>query len=331
MLFEPIDGELIRKCAMQTSGSAGPSGTDSDIWKRIICSRQFSPQNDELCSSISRLAKKLCTEEIDHEDIMPLMNCRMVALDKKPSSGVRPIGVGEILRRIIGKAVNAHIKNRIMKSVGSLQTCAGQSGGTEAAVHAMNDIFHKDECEVVLLVDANNAFNAMNRKAAIENVKILCPEFHQFLTNTYRKPCDLILANTGGRRIRSQEGCTQGDNVAMPFYACNTVPMIDSLAQTPASQVWFADDSAGAGKVEEVLEWWSHLNRIGPSLGYVPNPQKSWIIAKNEEAAAKARTLFAGTNINVTLDGKRHLGASLGTDAFRTEYDASQKSHEKND
>ena len=55
---------------------------------------------------------------------------------------------------------------------GSLQVCAGHKSGNEAAIHA---IFHADETDAVLLIDASNAFNALNRTAALNNIRVLCP------------------------------------------------------------------------------------------------------------------------------------------------------------
>ena len=56
-------------------------------------------------------------------------------------------------------------KNDVMRSVGPLQLCAGQDAGAEAAIHAMHDIFKNNESEAVLLIDTENAFNSINRKA----------------------------------------------------------------------------------------------------------------------------------------------------------------------
>ena len=55
------------------------------------------------------------------------------------------------------------IKPDVEKSVGSLQTCAGQEAGIEAAIHAMHDIYQSEDTEAMILVDASNAFNALNR------------------------------------------------------------------------------------------------------------------------------------------------------------------------
>ena len=45
-------------------------------------------------------------------------------LNKMPT-GIRPIGIGEVLRRIIGKAIRWEIKEDIIESAGCLQVCAG--------------------------------------------------------------------------------------------------------------------------------------------------------------------------------------------------------------
>ena len=58
------------------------------------------------------------------------MAFRLIPLDKKP--GLRPIGVGEVLRRIAGKAVMMLFKNNILHAVGALQISAGQDAGVEA-------------------------------------------------------------------------------------------------------------------------------------------------------------------------------------------------------
>lgn len=55
-------------------------------------------------------------------------------------------------------------------SAGSQQLCAGQKAGCEAAVHAMRNVFEDPATEGVLLVDASNAFNNLNRKVALHNI-----------------------------------------------------------------------------------------------------------------------------------------------------------------
>ena len=63
------------------------------------------------------------------------MACSLIALDKSP--GVRPIGICEVVRRIIAKAALCIVRYDILIAAGPHQLCAGQLAGTEAAVHTV--------------------------------------------------------------------------------------------------------------------------------------------------------------------------------------------------
>ncbi len=104
------------------------------------------------------------------------MASRLVALNKNP--GVRPIGVGESLRRVISKAVSMVTRCDAEFVCGSDQLCTGVKLGTEGAihVHTLDDLYnnnHEDDWGL-LLVDASNAFNHLNRMALLWNIRILC-------------------------------------------------------------------------------------------------------------------------------------------------------------
>ena len=50
IIFDAIDGLLIRKMALKSTGSAGPSGLDASAWKRLCTSFQKSSKN--LCNAL---------------------------------------------------------------------------------------------------------------------------------------------------------------------------------------------------------------------------------------------------------------------------------------
>ena len=72
------------------------------------------------------LAKRLCTTYIDPESIEALLACCLIPLDMGDKS-VRPIGVGEVIWRIIVKCVVQIAKPKIIQATGSMQVCAGQN------------------------------------------------------------------------------------------------------------------------------------------------------------------------------------------------------------
>lgn len=132
-----------------------------------------------------------------------------------------------MLRRVVGKWIDWVLKKDIQSSAGPPQVATGLQSGAEAAIHAMKDIFDRDETEAIILVEANNAFNSLNRRAALHNIRLICSQFSFILTNMYRIPVSVIVH--GSSNIISLKGTTQGDNLAMSFYALGITPIIDYL------------------------------------------------------------------------------------------------------
>ena len=288
----------------------------------------FGSNSVDLCQSIADLAKRMCTEEIHPDCLLEYNACRLIPLDKGQTKdmkpGVRPIGVGEVLRRIVGKLLIGVIKEDIMEAVGPLQTCAGLKGGIEAAIHAMRQTYEKESSEAILLVDAENAFNKLNRKVALQNIKQLCPSFYQYLFNTYQTPAKLVIQGDSTHEIiYSEEGCTQGDVSAMALYGLGIKPLIDKLASTTDKnkciQSWYADDSSAGGELTEMRKWWNTLDIEGPKYGYFPLASKTILIVK-EEQKAKAIEVFGDTEITITTAGERHMGAVIGSQEYKLEY-----------
>ena len=311
VIFESIDAALIRSTSLHTHGAAGPSGLDAYAWRRLCTS--FKSASHSLCESLALSARRLCSAYVDPSCISPLLASRLIALDKNP--GVRPIGIGETPRRIIAKAVLSVTRDDIQNAAGSVQLCAGQIAGVEAAVHAVQKSFQQDETEAALLIDASNAFNSLNRDAALHNIRFLCPSISTMLINTYRAPTELYI---DGEVIFSREGTTQGDPLAMPMYAIATIPLIRSLPES-VSQVWYADDAAALGTVAELRNWWDNLTKLGPGFGYSANPIKTWLVTK-DSCLSRATAAFADTNVNVTSSGRPYLGAPLGSPEYSTEF-----------
>ena len=193
----------------------------------------------------------------------------------------------------------------------------------------MRDIFEDENTEGMLLVDANNAFNSLNREASLRNMDKICPEISKYLINTYREPARLYINNANGQYIASEEGSTQGDNAAMNMYACSIKPLIDVLSNPSAyqvagvdraKQVWYADDSAAAGKIGSLAIWWKQLCQFGPLLGYYPKNDKCHLIVKTQRTFEIAQQAFEGSGIKITLHGRQYLGSAIGTTSFQHEF-----------
>ena len=68
------------------------------------------------------MKKTLCSQYIDPMTIEPLVASRLIPLDKGKGA-VRPIGVGEVVRRICGRCVMNVAKKDVVKASGSPAVC----------------------------------------------------------------------------------------------------------------------------------------------------------------------------------------------------------------
>ena len=271
-------------------GGAGPGGCDANHWQDSLV--RFGAHSSRLRESVASLSRKLGNSIVPWENIRALMSSRLIALDKCP--GVRPVDVGETLRRVIGKVVCMVTKIDAESVCGVSQLCAGLGAGIEGAVHALNELFddHSREGWGVLMVDAKNAFNSLNRMAALWNVCVLWPRCSRFLFNSYRGWGSLVVRGSSSL-LYSKEGVTQGDPLSMFMYAVSSVPLINSLNDPVGmrKQVWYADDASACADFSSLREWFEQLKANGPKYGYFPKPSKSFLVV-DENWSSEAKKNF---------------------------------------
>ena len=154
-----------------------------------------------------------------------------MARDKCP--GVGPFGIGEVMRRITGSIIVDCIRQDLTSLDGNMQLCLGQKCGIENAIYSLRHSFDGPEKEVILLIDAKNAFDVLNRRTALENAKTLRPSLHVALQKSYSHPSHLYI---GKLTIISQEGTTQGDSLAMEMYGIATLHLISRLNNNSLTQ-----------------------------------------------------------------------------------------------
>ena len=106
----------------------------------MVGTNVYGTAGTDLSKSIPRFERMLCTEELDDPcSIAALMACRPIPLNKNP--GLSPIGIGEVLRRIIGEAVTYVLRTEMRDAAGGLQLYVGHDGGVEAGIHGMKEIY----------------------------------------------------------------------------------------------------------------------------------------------------------------------------------------------
>ena len=122
---------MIFDAATKTKGSAGQSRMDTELYRRILCSKNFKVEG------------KAFHKKSVKDRSLPIFSGRLYLLQTHPDKnpGIRPIGVDVVLRRRVGKTNARFLKEEIKEAAGPIQVCAGHSAGSETAIHAMSEVF----------------------------------------------------------------------------------------------------------------------------------------------------------------------------------------------
>ena len=178
----------------------------------------------------------------------------------------------------------------------------------------------------LLLVDARNAFNELNRYNMLWEVYHRCPPLAKIAFNRYRHHSLCILRNEMGEDptiIACKEGITQGCCLSMVCYGIALMPLAEWLReQVPgALQPWYADDVSGVGTASDNATVLQLLKEKGPYFGYYPEPDKSHYVCMPQDEDA-ARAAFEAADIPKLNYGRsrRYLGGVYGDAAEKEEW-----------
>ena len=128
------------------------------------------------------------------------------------------------------------------------------------------------------------AFNSINRKVILHNLKFICPIIATYIINCYATPSSLFIA--GGGEILSSEGTTQGDPTPLGSYALGILSLIKfllefvNLSEMNSKEVAFADDFSVACSLNSIKDYWDKLTAIVSKYDYFPKHAKSYLIVK---------------------------------------------------
>ena len=158
-------------------------------------------------------------------------------------------------------------------------------------------------------------FNCLNCQAALHNIRYHCPLVGHSATELLPVHCTPFCHRS--RRVIIRRGNHTGRSPVKGFYALAILPLNQHLRanHTDVRQVWYTDDSRGAGQIQNLRQWWNDLKEVGMAYGYHTNSLKTFLLVKPEFEER------AGSGISVVMDGVRYLkSANNGTRDFVSTY-----------
>ena len=110
---------------------------------------------------------------------------KFIALNKN-SDTIRPIAVGEIIRRIVSKVACSSVLSDASKLLVPHQVGVGVPPACESVIHSVRDFIkannHRDDM-AMLKIDFTNAFNLVDRQTFINEVKMILPSIYNWQTH----------------------------------------------------------------------------------------------------------------------------------------------------
>ena len=255
------------------------------------------------------------------EEVAPyLCGARLHAAAKK-DGGIRPIAVGNILRRLTAKCIAKKVQEKAAGLLAPHQLGVGVRGGCEAILHTVRGVLEADPSLLCLQADFQNAFNLVSREVGLEEVARLFPEMLAWAKTCYGHSSHLLF---GSASISSECGWQQGDPLASLLFSLVLHPLVKSIqerVQGLSAHAWYLDDGTFVGKEEELEQVLDILVREGPARGLVlsttitsPNNPKTTVWSKEVETRPAA--LLAKGAVLIEDQGINLLGAPIGSREF---------------
>ena len=148
--------------------------------------------------------------------------------------------------------------------------------------------------KLFFMVDAANAFNTVWTGKFFYIKSRSLPVIATFVRDCYQTLAWFFVI--GAEEIL-WEGTIQGDLLGVAIYAMAISPLLNILIQSTEDE-------------HTILK---------SGHGYNPQQTKSWLIVKLERPK-KARRIFEGTDIQITVEGERHLGVVIGNAEYKQRY-----------
>ena len=264
---------------------------------------------DLLLTQVTALVNRIVANQVP-PFIKPFLLGANITVFNKKDGGIRPIAVGETLRRIACKCVMRRVEPILASILPPHQLGCGVRAGVDAAVHSTRDsLVSASNSQTFLKLDIRNAFNTIRRDHVAECLKKHAPSLVNIFTACYAEASYLSF---GEQIILSDEGLQQGDPLSPAYFCLGLHDILKGLRSS--SKTAYLDDISLLGDTTSILQDLNHLVPACEEIGLELNPAKcelTYFGDQEEILSSQMRKLLPNLKFvpptEVTL-----LGAAVG-------------------
>jgi hypothetical protein len=313
-----FDEETVHKKvdSFPTGSAAGASGTRPQFLKDMMACPNKATGEDAL-KALTKLTNHLVAGLAPREVAPYIAGAPLMALNK-PDGGLRPIAIGETIRRLVSKCCCDSTADEAKLVFGALQVGVSTQGGGEAAIHAVRRLVEEigsNPEKIMLKVDFSNAFNMVDRTEMLKQTFLKVPSIYRWTEFCYAQPAHLFF---GDSLLASMAGVQQGDPLGPLLFSLVLHPLAERIAaEVPLDlSVWYLDDGTIIGNVGEVHKVFELIRAEGPRLGLHLNVKKNEVWWPNRACPDP----FPKEVERIPNTGVKLLGAPIGSTDFTCEF-----------
>ena len=223
------------------SSAPGPSGF-RPAWLKVLLRKDID--TSRAIASLVRLVNMILAGKLESSIQSTFFGANLIGLYKDESHcSVRPIAVGEVLRRLVSKCVAVQLRSRFVDLLSPYgQLGVGVKCGTEKISHLLShclDEIGDDESHTLLQIDFENAFNNVSRRAVVSSVATHFPELLPYIELCYGKHSRLFYGNW---ELVSACGVQQGDPLGPTLFSLTLLPYLQRMKKLCVQSLWYLDD-----------------------------------------------------------------------------------------
>ena len=269
--------EMVRAAVAETSATAspGPSGVTRPLLELAMAT--YGPAKAGVCALVDAIVSGSVCDPLTH-------HFRLVAVPKPKGGGIRPIGMGDVVRTTAMRLVARRLHEEAAPELVPEQLLLLPDGASKLHI-AVSDSLKAGR--IVLSMDIRRAFSFVERAHVLEQARGMCgDDVYTAIEAAYSGTPLMWPSWSSGDPVVAERGVVQGCPLGSALFAIAIRPIIRA-AMTEVPGVWataYADDVyATSDNPSSLARFFKAMERMCAVVGLELNSAKSvWAVSSDD-------------------------------------------------